>query len=968
MPHLSLGLLGAFEATLDGKPIAGFATNKVRALLIYLAVESERPHPRESLIGLLWGELPNQAAFGNLRYALSNLRRAIGDRLADPPFLLIARHTIQFNPISDYELDVNAWLSAYSRWQMAKGQPLPTSHMLSAVRNYRGRFLEGFTCDSAQFEEWVLLKREQIGLKVLDTLHSLTAHYVERGEYVQVQTHARKVIELEPWDEEAHRHLMRALACVGQRSAALAQYEACCHVLKQELGIEPSRETTVLYERIRDGEFDRVAQEHQDATKTLPPNVPIPLTSFIGRQNELSAIKRLLKTTRLLTLAGAGGCGKTRLAIQLATDVAQANDFEYGVWWVALAALSEPTLVTQTVASVLGLRESPDMPIVKRLVDFVRSRELLLVLDNCEHLRDACAKLTETLLSACPHLQIMVTSREPLGINGEMTWRVPSLALPDAAQMPPDEELGQYDALRLFAARAAMIEPEWDFATNAQVVAEICARLDGIPLAIELAAARLKLLSAAQIAARLDDRFNLLTGGSPTALPRHQTLRATMDWSYELLPDAERVLLRQLSVFAGGLTLEAAEAVATQPEVLPYRVLDLLTSLTDKSLVVMERKNKATRYRLLETVRQYAFEKSTAEEAQGARNRHLEFFVQMAEEAQPQLRRPEQTIWLGRLELEHGNLRAALEWARGGGSKVAGLRLAGALAEFWRLHGHLTEGSQWLARMLAGAPCAPEPVRAKALLEFGSLVLRQGAISEASRMGDESLALYRELGDQDGIAHALVLSGSAAHFLGNDEQAKLLLQESLPLFEQVGDRSGYAYAQLWMARGEMRRGEHARAAALLEVSLGVFREVGDKDNLSFALGSLGDLARHQGDYARAASLRKESLRLAWEAGSPVEVSFALEQLAMIAMAQREPERAVTLWGATEALRESTSRPMVRTYQAEYDPAVAEARTLLEEDRFASAWAEGRAMTIEQAVRYALGEVQSDSVGGRSESG
>lgn len=324
------------------------------------------------------------------------------------------------------------------------------------------------------------------------------------------------------------------------------------------------------------------------------------------------------------------------------------------------------------------------------------------------------------------------------------------------------------------------------------------------------------------------------------------------------------------------------------------------------------------------------------------------------------MRRPGQTIWLERLELEHDNLRAALAWALEGGSKIAGLRLAGALAEFWLLHGHLSEGRQWLERILAGTPGAPTAARAKAILESGSLALRQGAILEASIMGEESLALYREMGDQDGIAKALVLSGTASHFLGNNEQAAVLLQESLPLFQQVGDRSGYAYALLWIARGDMRRGENAHAIALLEASLGAFRELGDKDNLSFALGSLGDLARRQGDFVRATDLRKESLRLAWEAGSRVEVSYALEQLAMIAIGQREPERAVTLWGATEVLRESISRPMVCTYQVEYGPAVLGVRAQLGEERFAAAWAQGRAMTFAQAVHYALAEVQSDS--------
>ena len=383
-------------------------------------------------------------------------------------------------------------------------------------------------------------------------------------------------------------------------------------------------------------------------------------------------------------------------------------------------------------------------------------------------------------------------------------------------------------------------------------------------------------------------------------------------------------------------------------------MLDGLTRLVDKSLVVVMPQANEVRYRMLETIHEYAREKLIdAGEIGLMRVHHLEFYVQLAERAEPLLQGTEQKQWLDRLEAEDDNLRAALAWSLDGGAVTQGLSLAAALSDFWHLRGYLSEGRQWLKRMLANSPDAPTPSRAKAILQSGWLALQQGAISQAKTMGGESLALYRELGDQPGIAYALVLLGTALHFLEDNERAASLLQESLALFRQLDDRSGYAYALLWVARGQMRRGETTQAAALLEASLDVFRELGNKDNLSFALGSLGDLARHQGDYARAADLRKESLRLAWEIGSKVETCYALEHLALIASANGAPERAVKLWGTAEVLRESLNRSLAPSYAAEYGPAVTGARAQLGEERFAAAWAEGRAMRLEQAIELAL---------------
>jgi predicted ATPase/class 3 adenylate cyclase len=418
--------------------------------------------------------------------------------------------------------------------------------------------------------------------------------------------------------------------------------------------------------------------------ETLPNNLPVQLTSFIGLEGEIDEVKQLLATTRLLTMTGAGGCGKTRLALQVAAVVLE--DFAEGVWLVELATLSDPTLLFQAVASALNIREQPGRSLQATIIDYLSPKQLLLVLDNCEHLVAACARLAETLLRACPHLRILATSREALGIAGETIRPVPSLSVPDPRRQPTVETLRRSEATRLFIERAIAGLPTFSPTTrNAEPITQVCQRLDGIPLAIELAAARVKVLSVEQIASRLDDRFRLLTGGSRTGLPRHQTLRATMDWSYELLSEAERVLLRRLAVFAGGFTLETAEAVCTGMDAETSAVLDLLTHLVDKSLVIMEERGGTSRYRLLDTVRQYGRNKLLESgEDPRVRRRHRDWYLQLAEAAEPELHGPDQRLWLDRMEMEHDNLRTALDWSKvdEDGSE-AGLRLAGALWWFW---------------------------------------------------------------------------------------------------------------------------------------------------------------------------------------------------------------------------------------------------------------------------------------------
>jgi predicted ATPase/class 3 adenylate cyclase len=623
----------------------------------------------------------------------------------------------------------------------------------------------------------------------------------------------------------------------------------------------------------------------QEAT---PGHLPAQLTSFIGRDREIAEAAALLGQTRLLTLVGPGGTGKTRLSLQVAAQALSACP--HGAWFVELAPLSDPDLVPQAVASALGLHAAPDRPILQTLADYLRSKSLLLVLDNCEHLVEACARLADHLLRAAPQLRILATSREALAIGGETSFPVPPLSLPDpyGAPLPPVEPLAQYEAVRLFLERARAVQPGFVVTdTNALAVAQICWRLDGIPLAIELAAARVRALSPQQIAARLDDRFHLLTGGSRSALPRHQTLEALIDWSYELLSDPERVLLRRVSVFAGGWTLEAAETVCAGDEIPAHAVLDLLSRLVEKSLVLAGDREGQARYWMLETIQQYARDKAHASrDVAAVRARHLEFCLGLAEDAERSLRGPEQLVWLNRLETEHNNLRASLGRAQPAGETEAGLRLAGALFWFWLLRGYAGEGRRWLEGMLQLAgPAGPAPLRAKAQRAAGFLAVGQGDIEAGRVRLQASLSLFRELADREGIADSLLGLGRAAYFQGDYAAALTLLEESLAECRPAGYAWGTAQALYRLGMVNLNQGDHGPARAHFEESVALFRALGDAWGLSYALTALGEEALRRGDYALAQTMLEESLALFQELGSKSGTAIALGELGWLALTQ-----------------------------------------------------------------------------------
>ncbi len=693
------------------------------------------------------------------------------------------------------------------------------------------------------------------------------------------------------------------------------------------------------------------------AGQRLPNNLPLELSSFVGREEELAEVKRLLEDTRLLTLTGSGGCGKTRLALAVAKELVEG--FEDGVWLVELAPLADPSLVPQVVASTLGVREQPGRSLTETLSDYLSSKKMLLVLDNCEHLIEACTTLAEALLRSCPELRVLATSREALGITGEVAWPVPSLSLPDIRRLSDIEGPPRYESARLFVERTVAVKPTFALTEqNAPAVAQVCYRLDGIPLAIELAAARTRVLSVEEIADRLDDSFKLLSAGGRTARLRQHTLHATMDWSHELLSREERTLFRRLSVFAGGFSLEAVESVCIGEDVERDEVLGLLSRLVDKSLAVAREEDGETRYRLLETIRQYGREKldGSGEDSEAGR-RHAGFFVGLAEKAERELNGPDQARWLTRLETEHDNIRAALSWSLGeGGDPGSGVRLAAALTDFWFARGYLSEGRRWLESAVTRTGPATTLARAKALNGAGWLAAYQVEYGVAKAHIEEGLALYRQLGDKEGIASSLVVLGSVAAMGQRDDiPVAELVEEAILLRPELKDRRTVAQLLILEGRVALARGDLERSVALWEETLALYREAKDALGIVMCLTNIGLLALARGNYERSLALLREGLCLARELDHKTFIQYCIIGLASVAASQTHPVRAARLWGAAEGMSETYGARFSHAGRAaiDYEGRLAVARSQLEEAAWTAAWAEGRAMPPEQAVEYAL---------------
>jgi non-specific serine/threonine protein kinase len=978
-PRYRLYLFGTFRLEAlrrnshDAQPwrVIHLPRRKVEALLAYLVLHPQA-HTREHLATLFWGDSPDAQARTSLRTSLAVLRKYLGDDLLNAD-----RETIQLNPHYPIWVDAQEFSISDFRFQLAEISESKIENLKSKLELYQGELLAEF------YDDWVLNARERYRAWYLEALLALTQHARAQSDYERAIASVQPVLVVDAANERAHQHLMFCYAASGNRQAALAQYAQCVEALRVELGVEPSPETQALYHWIKQ------TPTTAPALAARITNLPIPLTSFIGRKHELTELKMLLSrddaTNRLYTLTGAGGSGKTRLSIQVATDLLDA--FKDGVWWVELAALTEAALVLQTIAKTLDVSERPSQPLAETLTDYLQSKQVLLVLDNCEHLIAACAQWVEFLLSHCPHLKILATSREALGITGETIIPVPTLPVPPAPAESLTQLLLAYEGIRLFVERARAVQTDFALTEqNAAAVAHIVRRLDGIPLALELAAARVKVLSITEIAARLDDRFSLLTSGSRTALPRQQTLRALIDWSYELLTPLECALFSRLSIFIGGFTLEAVEYVVqgltshAQCEGVDGTVggkhssLDLLMRLVDKSLVIAEQHDSATRYRLLDTIRAYAREwLSVLSDAEVARlsHRHLVYFTQFAQQAQRELESTRQTQWLARLEQEHDNLRAALGWARTAHRCEQGLRLVAALWRFWKVHGHYREAREWYDSFLAldeqHADASTPTARAWAQYAAGMLAYHQSDFQRAAQLHEQSLAVRRSLRDEAAIAESLAGLGLAARALGDyaratalfeeslalartlnaaslvseclrylglvaiaqgeAERAMTLFEQALPLSRALGDEEAYANVLSNLATALAYRGELERAERLTEEGLVIRRRLNDPHGLALSLHTLSFFARQRAQWQRAKELLCEALRLYVRLGTKENTIECVESIAYVQSQRGHPTHAARLYSAGQALREALHIPLQAYHQSEQNAEVAAVRTV-----------------------------------------
>jgi predicted ATPase/DNA-binding SARP family transcriptional activator len=904
-------LLGGLRAESAGRVITRFATQKTGSLLAYLAYFLDRAHPREALIDLLWPESAPQAARQSLSQSLHLLRRLLEAGGVDPGTVIQAdRRTVRLNPAA-VTTDVAQFEQAVAAAAGAPGDPERRHWLVEAVERYHGPLLVGCS------DLWVLGEQERLAELYFQALGQVTVLLEAIGERERALEYARRGVGMDSLREEGHQEVMRLLAARGEPGGALRQYRQLARLLAQELGTTPSPETRALARKLAGcaeelGEPGAVADP---AVRRLPaadadpsgrgrgaspvpatdhrvsrPYWPQPLTRFFGRTAECARLAELFRAgeTRLVTLLGPAGSGKTRLALEVAAGQREAR--RGAVWFVPLEDLAEcsgATSLRRLAEAVRDALQLPRLPEVEPMEQVIAalSRQItgsggrgpLLVLDNFEQLVAEGAAVVRTLLERVPALTCLVTSRRRLSLSGEREFPVCPLPIPPRSVSA--EQLCLCPSVQLFVDRAQAVRP--DFALreeNAAAVADVCRRLEGLPLALELAAARAAVLTPAQMLQHLERRFDFLVGQHRDTPARHRTLRAAIEGSYRLLsPDQQRFFTR-LAVFRGSWTLAAAEWIASPPT-----AVDDLERLRECSLVTVEHTDGEVRFRMLEALREYARELWTPEEQTTTELRHAQYFLTLAEQAAPQLQGADQEVWLERLEREHGNLRAALDWAAAHGEAVLGLRLGGALWEFWQVRGHPTEGRKRLADLLA-LPGASERTafRAKALLGAGALASDQGDYTAAGYLLQESLSIWRELGEESAIADTLHFLADVAYYQSHYDEARALYEESLALRRGLRDRRGIARSLESLGSLTRRLYDFQRMRALYEESLTLRRQLGNKVELAASLGNMGNAARDRGDYAAARAHYAESLALRREVQDRDGVGDALHNLGAVA--------------------------------------------------------------------------------------
>ena len=943
---LEVSLLGSFDIKYKKKPVS-IASRPAQTLFAYLILSAGTLHRRERLAGLLWPDSLEETARDNLRHALWRIRKALPAKQKNE-YVLTDDLSIAFNAFAEYWLDVSALEKV--------GDDASADELISVLSAYQGELLPGF------YDEWVMLEREHINSVFDHKMARLMSVLQDENRWLDILDWGERWIKLGQKPEPAYRALMSAHAAMGDMSKVAAIYERCVKSLK-EFGVEPSEQTKELFQSLKSGkEIPKpVIVSPKSALPEVPSNIPVPLTSFIGREKELKEITRLLSSSRLVTLTGSGGVGKTRLAVQTAND--SIKKFKDGVFWVGLVGLSDENLISQEIAQSLNVREVSHELIIETLKTNLKSKDLLIVLDNCEHMIKACAQYVEQLLASCTKLKILATSIEALGIFNETVWQVPSLPLPEMQQSLSLKELQEFASIELFDERASNAKSGFVLdARNANTVAQICRRLDGIPLAIELAAARIKVLSVGEIASRLDDRFSLLTAGSRTAVPRHQTLRATIDWSYDLLIEPERVLLRRLSVFASGFTLESAEEICNQG-MKRSDILDLLGHLVDKSLVIVEEvsKNSETRYRLLETIREYGREKlKEIGETEMVYDQHLAYYVRLAQVAEPHIFGEQTARWFTLLDLELDNIRLAIDWSIQHRKMTEAFLLLGSLDYFFFVHGPISEWQECLQHALS-MPGGQEKTLARAKALNGLSMLYWADINPLDDQDfQEALEIALQLGEKELAAKALRNLGLFEHLRGNLSKARALLEQSRDIWLELGPpfKLQKSWTLNFLGDVAFSQGDLNQALLFFEQSTAIFREFKDKAFLAYAVRRLAQLAVHRGNPANAILLCRESLLLNMQVNDPRGILACISAFAGIQLSLGRFASAGQLFSAVQNLLSQRALfRLLQIDQLEYDRNLALLKTKLDEKTLARFWSKGMAMTREEAIAFALEETQ-----------
>lgn len=978
---LDVRLLGKYKVSLDSQAIE-IPSRPMQALLAYLILNAGTTFRREQLVGLLWPDSDESSGRHNLRQTLWRLGKAVGK-----DYFLTDKVSVGLNPQTDYRLDAAVL-------QQKVDEQTTVDQLITNVSVYDGVLLPGF------YDDWVLLERERLQAIYADRLQLLLEHLIQEERWRETREWAERWIAQGQVPEAAYRALMLAHAALGDQAAVSAVYQRCLQALAKEIGVTPSPETVGLFERLTSGQdMPQVKREQPRSTVRLP----IQPTPFIGRENELEELGALLTdpTTRLVTILGPGGIGKTRLAVETAR--LQRKAFADGVYFVSLASLDDPNLIATPIANVLNFSfRRPEQPEEnqpeQQLLVHLRDKQLLLVLDNLEHLLDGPPLIAE-ILQAAPEVTMLTTSRERLGLRGETVYAARSMHVPETIIEETADIDKTYDALQLFVKCAQRALPRFELAPdNLYDVVAICKLVDGLPLGIELAAAWMGLLGPHEIAAEIKANLDFLSANLQDIPDHQQSMRSIFESSWKRLTEVEQSVFRQLSVFRGGFNHQAAQSVTGA-------TLPTLMALVNKSLF---QPDYSGRYLIHELLRQYGREKlQEASEAEQTRERHLAFFLEMAEESDRKLDGPDQVAWLTRLESEHDNFRAALEWAHTAeGQAESALLLTAALQGFWGIRGYFGEGREYLFLALS-SPGASERTaaranalhtaglfaymqgdypstrasieeslsiyreldpayrreRAHALITLGDMETELGDYASAIGLMNEGLEIMRELEDERGISRALWQLGACVVRQGDFEHAVQYFEEALPLLRKLGDRSHTAITLTGLAEVALRRGDLERAAVLEEESLALRRELNQPWGIAVSLANLAWVALRQEAFSKAAALLVESITLRHKIGDKGGIAWCLEKLAEIAITigQREPasrqndlfSQAAQFFGAAEALRAPVGSAIDLVDQPEYKRQVAFLREQLDEETFTAAWGGGQTMPLAQTLEYAL---------------